>query len=68
MFRLTTSRMANWAMATNTLKTSSVVQVATKDMAKKQKKDKPNPCQPSKKKEAKPEKPSTFVADNTPKG
>lgn len=32
------------------------------------KKDKPNPCQPAKPKAAKPEKPSTFVADTTPLG
>ena len=34
------------------------------------KKDKPNPCQPSTKpkKDAKAEKPSTFVADTTPLG
>lgn len=81
MFRLTRIRMAQWQVARNlglpgrglvapVAIDSGNAQMGSKKDNKKAggKKDKPNPCQPSKKKEAKPEKPSTFVADNTPAG
>jgi len=72
MFRLTNIKIQQWAVAAKHASTA-VNQAAgptqTKDKkAPKGKKDKPNPCQPAKKKEAKPEKPSTFVADTTPVG
>ena len=76
MFRLTRIRLAQFQIAKNLgLPGRGLVASAqaggSADMgskAKKGKKDKPNPCQPSTKKKDVKEKPSTYVADKTPAG
>lgn len=70
MIRLTTLKMARWShVAKHGLKTAVIPGPEAASMgSKNKKKDKPNPCQPSKKKEVKEAKPSTFVPDNTPVG
>ena len=77
MFRLTTIKMANWSLASKMAKTAGKgavagggAQIGTKDK-KGGKKDKPNPCQPSKKKEEKKKeaKPAVVIEpDTTPVG
>ena len=78
MFRLTAIKMSSWSMAAKygsqnakqaalaLSNSGGAAQMGSKN--KKEKKDKPNPNQPAKIKEPKPQKPSTYVADTTPLG
>ena len=71
MFRITSMRMAQWRLAAQTGKSLATGATPQADMGSKNKKgpkkDKPNPCQPSKKKEEA-KKPAFEFVNTTPEG